>query len=185
MAILKIYTYPDSVLKKVAEPVKVVDDNIHQLIRDMADTLYSVHGIGLAAPQVGVSKRLILYDLERKDLEEGLSDEERLANRNYKVIINPEILSAEGEVLSENEGCLSVPDFRTDVQRFEKIHVKAMDENEKDINIETDEYLGIVLQHEMDHLDGKLLVDYVSSLKREMYKRRVKKKRKSKKKKKK
>jgi len=183
MAILDIYTYPDPVLKKTADPVKIVDEKIQQLIRDMADTLYSVHGIGLAAPQVGVSKRLLLYDLDRKDLEEGLSEEERLNNRNYKVIINPEILLAEGEVLSEKEGCLSVPDFRTDVQRFKKVHVKAIDENEKDINIETDEYLGVVLQHEIDHLNGTLLVDYVSSLKREMYKRRIKKKRKSKKKK--
>lgn len=183
MAILDIYTYPDPVLKKKADPVEVVDDQIQQLIRDMADTLYSVHGIGLAAPQVGVSKRLLLYDIERKDLDDGLSDEERLNNRNYKVIINPEVLSADGEVLSENEGCLSVPDFRIDVNRFKKVHIKAMDENEKTIDIETEEYLGVVLQHEMDHLDGVLLVDYVSSLKREMYKRRIKKKRKSKKKK--
>jgi len=183
MAVLDIYTYPDPVLKKKAEPVAVIDDKIHQLILDMADTLYSVHGIGLAAPQVGVSKRLLLYDLERKDLEEGLSDEERLQNRNYKVIINPEILSAEGEVLSEQEGCLSVPDFRIDVKRYKMVHIKAIDENEKPINIETEEYLGVVLQHEMDHLDGTLLVDYVSSLKREMYKRRIKKKRKQKKKK--
>jgi len=183
MAILDIYTYPESVLKKKADPVEIVDDKIHQLIQDMADTLYSVHGIGLAAPQVGVSKRLLLYDLERKDLEDGLSEEERLNNRNYKVIINPELLYTEGEVLSEKEGCLSVPDFRTDVQRYKKIHVKAIDENAKEVNIETDEYLAVVLQHEMDHLEGKLLVDYVSSLKREMYKRRIKKKRKSKKKK--
>jgi peptide deformylase len=183
MAILDIITYPDPVLKKKADPIEVVDDQIQQLILDMADTLYSVHGIGLAAPQVGVSKRLLLYDLERKDLDDGLSDEERLNYRNYKVIINPEVLSAEGEVLSEKEGCLSVPDFRTDVNRFEKIHIKAMDENENTIDIETEEYIGVVLQHEMDHLDGILLVDYVSSLKREMYKRRIKKKRKSKKKK--
>jgi peptide deformylase len=183
MATLDIYTYPDPVLKRIADPVEKVDKKIQQLIRDMADTLYSVHGIGLAAPQVGVSKRLLLYDLERNDLEEGLSDEERLNRRNYKVIINPEVLSAEGEVLSEKEGCLSVPDFRTDVQRFKMVHIKAIDENENDINIETDEYLGVVLQHEIDHLNGTLLVDYVSSLKREMYKRRIKKKRKSKKKK--
>jgi len=183
MAILNIYTYPDSILKKKADPVAVVDDEIHQLILDMADTLYSVHGIGLAAPQVGISKRLLLYDLERKDLEQDLSTEERINNRNYKVIINPELLSAKGEVLSEKEGCLSVPDFRTDVQRYKMIHVKAIDENAKIVNIETDEYLAIVLQHEMDHLNGKLLVDYVSSLKREMYKRRIKKKRKQKKKK--
>jgi len=183
MAILDIYTYPDPVLKKNADPVDVVDDQIQQLIRDMVDTLYSVHGIGLAAPQVGVSKRLLIYDIERNDLEEGLSDEERLRNRNYKVIINPKLLSAEGEVLSENEGCLSVPDFRIDVNRFQKVHIKAMDENENPVDIETDEYLGVVLQHEMDHLDGTLLVDYVSSLKREIYRRRMKKKRKSKKKK--
>jgi peptide deformylase len=183
MAVLSIVTYPDSVLKKVADPVEVFDESIHQLIRDMADTLYSVHGIGLAAPQVGVSKRLLIYDLERKDLEEGLTDEERIKHRNYKVIINPEVISAENEVLSEKEGCLSVPGFSADVQRFQKIHIKALDENEKELNIDTDEYLGIVLQHEMDHLDGILLVDHVSSLKREMYRRRIKKKRKSKKKK--
>jgi len=183
MAILDIYTYPDPVLKKKADPVEIFDDKLHQLVQDMADTLYSVHGIGLAAPQVGVSKQLILYDLERKDLEEGLTDDERLSFRNYSVIINPEVISTEGEVLSEKEGCLSVPNFSTDVHRFKKIHIKAKDENNNVIDIETDEYLSIVLQHEMDHLNATLLVDYVSSLKREMYKRRIKKKRKTKKRK--
>jgi len=182
MAILDICTYPDPVLKKKAARIEKIDDTIHQLIQDMVDTLYSVHGIGLAAPQVGVSKQLLIYDLDREDLEEGLSHEESLQKRNPGVIINPEIVSAEIEVLSEKEGCLSVPEFKADVPRYQKIHIKAMDEKEQSIDIETDQYLGIVLQHEMDHLNGILLVDYVSSLKREMYRRRMKKKRKSKKK---
>jgi len=182
MAILKIYTYPDPVLKKKASPIETIDDTIHKLIEDMADTLYSVRGIGLAAPQVGVSKQLIIYDLERKDLEEeGLSQEERYQLRNYHVIINPEFLSKEVEIISEQEGCLSVPSFSTDVPRFQKIHLKAMDEKGQLVHIDTEEYLGVVLQHEIDHLDGTLLVDYISSLKREMYRRRMKKKRRSKK----
>ena len=184
MAILEISVYPDAVLKKKAEPINHINDTIRQLIHDMADTLYSVQGIGLAAPQVGVSKQLLIYDMERKDLQEGLSDEERLQLRNYNVIINPEIELYDELIVSENEGCLSVPDFRSDIQRAKKIHLKAIDENEKPIEIETDEFLAVLLQHEVDHLNGILFIDYVSALKREMYRRRIMKKRKKNKRKK-
>ncbi|KPA18449.1 peptide deformylase [Candidatus Magnetomorum sp. HK-1] len=183
MAILDIITFPDPILKKEAEPIENIDESIHLLILDMADTLYSVQGIGLAAPQVGVSKQLLLYDLDRNDLAEGLSEEQQLKCRNYKVIINPKIISAEGEFLSENEGCLSVPDFRADVHRAQKIHLKAIDENGKNVDINTDEFLAVLLQHEVDHLRGILFIDYVSSLKRQMYKRRIMKDRKKKKRK--
>jgi len=181
MAILDIITYPDPILKKKAEPIETIDDSIHLLIKDMADTLYSVQGIGLAAPQVGVSKQLLLYDLDRNDLAEGLSEKQRIECRNYKVIINPKIISTEGECLSENEGCLSVPEFRSDINRAKKIHLKALDENGNDVDINTDEFLAVLLQHEIDHLNGILFIDYVSSLKRQMYKRRIMKKRKKKK----
>ncbi|MBF0449221.1 MAG: peptide deformylase [Candidatus Magnetomorum sp.] len=184
MSVLDIFVYPDPILKKKAASIESIDESIHQLIHDMADTLYSVQGIGLAAPQVGFSKQLLLYDLDRNDLQEGLSDEERLQQKNYKVIINPEIILTEGTVLSENEGCLSVPDFRSDVYRAKKIHLKAMDEHGNAIDIETDDFLSVVLQHEVDHLNGVLFIDYVSSLKREMYKRRIMKKRKKNKRKK-
>jgi len=178
MAILDISVYPDPILKRKAEPVAQIDDRIRQLISDMADTLYSVQGIGLAAPQVGISKQLLMYDTERKDLQEGLSDEERLQARNFNVIINPQIELSGEIIVSENEGCLSVPDFRSDVKRSKMIHLKALDENFNPVEINTDEFLAVVLQHEVDHLNGVLFIDYVSSLKREMYRRRMMKKRK-------
>jgi len=164
MAILEIITYPDKFLKIKTYLVEEINDEIRKLVEDMADTMYQAPGVGLAAIQVGVNKSIMVYDPE--------ADKE---NRPYKVLINPEIITMEGEVLSENEGCLSVPDFRTDVKRAESIVVTGIDMDWNPVKIEADGLLSIILQHEIDHLNGILFIDRISSLKRGMYKRKVKK----------
>lgn len=164
MAILDIITYPDPFLKTKTRPVKDVDDTIRKLIDDMAETMYAAPGIGLAATQVGVSHRILVYDISPPEIEDGL-----------QVLINPEIVEQGGAQLSEGEGCLSVPDFRADVNRYEWVRVTALDREGRPFTIEDSGLHAIVLQHEIDHLDGVLFIDRISALKREMYKRRVKK----------
>jgi len=164
MAILKIITYPEKFLKRKTDPVNEINDEIRKLVEDMADTMYQAPGVGLAAIQVGANKSVIIYDPE--------SDKE---NRPYKVLINPEIISMEGEILSENEGCLSVPDFRADVMRAESAVVTGIDMNGSPVKIEAEGLLSVILQHEIDHLNGILFIDRISSLKRGMYKRKIKK----------
>ena len=164
MAILEIITYPDKFLKIRTYLVEEINDEIRKLVEDMADTMYQAPGVGLAAIQVGANKSILVYDPE--------ADKE---NRPYKVLINPEIISMEGEVLSENEGCLSVPDFRADVKRAESVVVTGIDMDWNPVKIETEGLLSIILQHEIDHLNGILFIDRISSLKRGMYKRKVKK----------
>ena len=141
-----------------------INDEIRKLVEDMADTMYQAPGVGLAAIQVGANKSIIVYDPE--------ADKE---NRPYQVLINPEIISLEGEVLSENEGCLSVPDFRADVKRAESAVVTGIDMDGNPVKIEAEGLLSIIFQHEIDHLNGILFIDRISSLKRGMYKRKVKK----------
>ncbi|MBW1894511.1 MAG: peptide deformylase [Deltaproteobacteria bacterium] len=164
MTVLEVLTYPDKFLKKKTKPVEKIDDNIRKLVKDMADTMYEAPGVGLAAIQVGSDKSVILYD--------PAPDKEQ---RAYSVLINPVIVSMDGEYLSENEGCLSVPDFRADVKRAEFVVAKGLDLEGNPVNIETDGILSVILQHEIDHLNGILFIDRISSLKREMYKRKVKK----------
>jgi len=164
MAILEIITYPDKFLKRKTDPVEEINDEIRKLVEDMADTMYQAPGVGLAAIQVGENKSLIVYDPE--------ADKE---NRPYKVLINPEIISMEGEILSENEGCLSVPDFRADVKRAESAVVRGLDMDGNPVKIEAEGLLSIIFQHEIDHLNGILFIDRISSLKRGMYKRKIKK----------
>jgi peptide deformylase len=118
----------------------------------------------LAAIQVGWNKSLLIYDISPRD-----------ENRDLKVIVNPKIIASEGEILSEDEGCLSVPDFRADVKRASQILVEGVDREGSPLKIEADGLLAIVLQHEIDHLNGTLFIDHISALKREMYKRRIKK----------
>ena len=173
MSALKILTYPDPELKKTSKPVEKIDDSIIKLIDDMADTMYAIPGVGLAAPQVGVLKRIIIYDAERKDLEEeNLSEAEKIKRRNLKILINPNIISSRGKCTSEKEGCLSVPDLRANINRASDIHVEALNIKGKKISFETSETEAIVIQHEIDHLNGILFIDYLSTLKREMYRRR-------------
>jgi peptide deformylase len=164
MAILDVITYPDKFLRTSTRRVVVVDDTVRRLIDDMAETMYSAPGIGLAATQVGSDLRLLIYDISPPE-----------EDRELRVLINPEIIDQEGSQLSENEGCLSVPDYRADVKRYARVIVKAQDRDGNPITIEDDGFHAIVLQHEIDHLDGILFIDRISPLKREMYKRRVRK----------
>ncbi len=165
MTLLDILTYPDKFLRKKVEPVENIDAEVKQIIADMAETMYNAPGMGLAATQVGINKRIIIYDIS------GPED-----NLKLEVLINPIILESEGTVVSENEGCLSVPDFRSDVKRSAWVKVEALDRDGVPVHIETDGIHATVLQHEIDHLDGILFIDKISTLKREMYKRKVKKK---------
>ena len=130
----------------------------------MAATMYGAPGVGLAAIQVGCEKSILVYDLSPPD-----------NNRSLQVLVNPRIVSSEGEIISENEGCLSVPDFRADVKRGNVILVEAVDREGNPLRIEASGYLAIVLQHEIDHLNGALFIDRISALKRELYRKRIKK----------
>ncbi len=165
MSKLKIITYPDKFLKHPTKPVKDIDGSIQEIIDDMAATMYDAPGIGLAATQVGIDKSIIVYDVSTQ-----------AEKRSLQVLINPRIISSEGTTISENEGCLSVPDFRADVKRAASILVEGLDREGKPLRIEADGFLAVVLQHEIDHLNGTLFIDRISSLKRELYKRHIKKK---------
>jgi peptide deformylase len=164
MATLEILTYPNTLLLRPTKPVENIDGKIQDLIEDMAITMYNAPGVGLAAIQVGHSKSLLVYDVSPKDEE-----------RSLQVLINPKIISTEGTIISEEEGCLSVPDFRADVKRAANILVEGYDREGKPLRIEAEELLSLVLQHEIDHLNGVLFIDHLSSLKRQLYKKRVKK----------
>jgi peptide deformylase len=163
MAILEILKYPDPLLHKIAAPVKNITATTAQLINDMLDTMYAAPGVGLAAPQVGASQRIVVMDV----------DHEHPRKQVYK-LINPAITRAEGEIIWE-EGCLSVVDFTAEVRRAAQVEVVALDENEKELKIEAEGLLAVALQHEIDHLDGKLFIDRISRLKRDLYTRRRKK----------
>jgi peptide deformylase len=154
MSLLKIVYHPHPVLSKVAQPVTEFDDALRQLIQDMYETMYKANGVGLAAPQVAISKRIATVDVS----EEG--------NKPF-CIINPEILEKEGEELMD-AGCLSVPGTHDSVPRSLKVKVRAQDEFGKFFEIEADGLLSHCLQHEIDHLNGKLYIDYLSPLKRKM-----------------
>ena len=150
--ILDILEYPDSRLRKIATPVAVVTADIRRLVRDMAQTMYAAPGIGLAATQVNVHKRIIVIDASP-------------THDDLKVFINPELVFAEGESGYE-EGCLSVPGYYDKVRRAGRITVRAQDERGEPFELTTDGMLAVCVQHEMDHLVGKVFVDYLSPLKR-------------------
>jgi len=164
MAVREIRIYPDAVLKQLAKPVPGVDDEVRRLMDDMVETMHESNGIGLAAPQVGVSQRVIVVDVSHTS--EDAPPPVALAN--------PEVVAAEGEVEFE-EGCLSLPGFLTKVKRSSEITVKALDRDGKAVTIEAGGIFAIALQHEMDHLDGTLILDRASGLKREFYKKRIRK----------
>lgn len=163
--IRKIITYPNPLLLKVSEPVGVVNDNIRALLDDMVETMYGHDGVGLAAPQVSENVRAIVVDASTAYEGEGVG---------LLKMVNPEIISTEGEVEFE-EGCLSVPDLRVKIMRSQKIVVRYLDENGTQKEMETDGLLAIAIQHEIDHLDGKLIIDNISHIKRELYLRKRKK----------
>ena len=160
----KILTYPDDFLASPAEPVDSVNGALQTVIDDMAQTMYAAPGVGLAAVQIGVGKSLIVYDVADRDAERMLS-----------VLINPRIIESQGEIVSPEEGCLSVPDYRSDVKRAERILVEGFDRHGNPLRFEAEGFHAIVLQHEIDHLNGILFIDRISSLKRGLYKKRVKK----------
>ena len=164
MAKLTILTYPDEFLSQTAKPVENIDGAIQNMIEDMSSTMYEAPGVGLAAIQVGFDQSIIVYDISPRD-----------EKRSLHVLINPKIISSEGTTISESEGCLSVPDFRADVKRSASILVEGFDRKEKPLRIEAHGHLAVVLQHEIDHLNGILFIDRISSLKRGLYKRRIKK----------
>jgi len=165
MTILEILTYPHNFLRQITKPVENIDGRIQGLIDDMASTMYEAPGIGLAAIQVGLDKSIVVYDVSPSD-----------EKRSLQVLINPRIVTREGEIISENEGCLSVPDFRADVKRALSIQIEGFDREGKPLNIEAEGLLALVLQHEIDHLNGTLFIDHISPLKRALYKNRIKKK---------
>jgi len=164
MSKLRILTYPDHFLLKPTEPLKDIDGQVQQMIDTMAETMYAAPGVGLAAIQVGWDRSVLIYDIAPR------SDQGEL-----HVLINPRLIESEGEIISENEGCLSVPEYQSDVKRAERILVEGVDREGIPVRLEADGLHAIVLQHEIDHLNGKLFIDRISSLKRELYKRRVKK----------
>lgn len=162
MALLPILRYPDPLLHTRATPVKEVDDSIRQLVKDMAETMYEAPGIGLAATQVNVHKRVVVID----------TSEDRSA---LMVFINPEIIETSGEQTCE-EGCLSVPGIYENVTRAERVKVRALNEKGESFELETDELLAVCIQHEIDHLNGKVFVEYLSALKLGRIKTRLAKK---------
>ncbi len=164
MPILKILTFPDKFLRQPTKPVENIDGEIQKVIDGIADIMYEAPGVGLAAIQVGYDKSIIVYDVSLKE-----------EKRSLQVLINPKIISSDGEIVSENEGCLSVHDLRTDIKRSASVLVEGLDREGKPLKIEADELLAVVLQHEIYHLNGTLIIDHISSLKRQLYKRRVQK----------
>jgi peptide deformylase len=159
----EILIWPDALLKKRSAPVDRVDDTVRRLLDDMAETMYAADGVGLAAAQVGELRQCIVIDTSPR--QEG----QQLIH-----LVNPEILRGEGEI-SYTEGCLSIPGEAEDVDRFAKVWVRALDYHGKPFELEADGLLAIALQHEHDHLSGTLFVDHLSSLKRELIRRRMKK----------
>jgi peptide deformylase len=161
--IMKIFKFPEPVLREQAETVENIDEEVQSLIDAMGETMYAAPGIGLAANQVGEPIQLIVYDLTPKD-----------KGRNLCVLINPEIVEAEGEIIYD-EACLSVIDFSAEVKRHAMVKVRGFDRHGKPVDVEAEGLMAICLQHEIDHLNGKLFIDHVSSLKRALYKRRLQK----------
>ncbi len=164
MATLTILEYPDPRLRTKAQPVETVDDELRQLIDDMFETMYAAPGVGLAATQVNVHRRLLVADVSEE--------------RDQPVcLINPKIVERDGVQVGE-EGCLSVPGYYEAVERAERIRVSALDRNGEPFEMEADGLLSVCIQHEMDHLEGKLFVDYLSELKRSRIRKRLEKSRK-------
>jgi peptide deformylase len=163
MSILPLVNYGAAVLRRPAEPVSAINEEVQKLIDDMAETMFAAPGAGLAAPQVGIPKRIIV-----------LQSPEDSSRKDFLTLINPEIVSTEGKVVTE-EGCLSIPEFRMEVPRAEKVVVRALDREGKPIEMEGVGLMARVLQHEIDHLNGLLYIDRLSPAKRDVIKRKLKK----------
>ena len=163
MAIRTILTFPDPLLRKTAEKVTTFDDELKQLAQDMAQTMYDAPGVGLAANQVGVLLQVVVIDISATEEE-----------KRFLTLVNPEISEGEGCVAGE-EGCLSVIEYTSNVDRYQKIKVNAQDLEGNPLEFEAEEFFARVIQHEVDHLHGKLFIDRISPLKRNLYKKKLKK----------
>ncbi len=164
MALLPIIVAPDPRLKVVCEPVDDINDDIRKLVTDMLETMYDAPGLGLAAPQVGVKKRLLVVDVAKDD-----------DAPDPHPMINPELTWASKELFEYEEGCLSLPKYYANVSRPDKVHVSYLDENGDSRELKAEGLLAVVVQHEMDHLEGILFVDHLSMLKRNVILRKLKK----------
>jgi peptide deformylase len=163
MALRTILTYPHPVLREKAEKITVFDQELHTLVEDMADTMYKAPGVGLAANQIGVARQVVVVDRSTQENE-----------RSYLTLVNPVITAGEGSVVDE-EGCLSVIDCYAKVKRFRQIHVTAQDVEGKPLEFDAEDRFARIIQHEVDHLLGTLFIDRLSSLKRALYKKKLKK----------
>ncbi|PIE61439.1 MAG: peptide deformylase [Desulfobacterales bacterium] len=180
MAVLDIVKYPEASLSKPSAPIKDITEDILTLIENMGETMFHDSGIGLAAPQVGINKRIIVYDsrAERPEPEsetdqEPPQEQQLEQAKEFTALINPEIIVKSKETfISENEGCLSVVDYRSDVKRHSWVTVRAQNLDGKSMEFDADGLLSVIMQHEIDHLDGILFIDRISSLKRAMYKKK-------------
>ena len=161
MAIRTILQYPDPRLREVAEPVDQVDDEIRTLVEDMAETMYAAPGVGLAANQIGVNKRIFVIDIADEDEPSDL-----------RVFINPEIIERDGQIVF-NEGCLSFPGVSEEVKRAERVKVRALGADGKPFEVEADGLLAVAIQHETDHLNGVLMIDKLNALKRRLVSRKL------------
>jgi peptide deformylase len=161
MATLKILKYGSNILREVAQPVEEVTDDIRQLAENMLETMYTSDGVGLAAPQIGVSKRIIVIDVNPYD-----------PSAEPMALLNPEIVERQGQAEAE-EGCLSVPDIRGEVKRAEKVTVEALALDDKSVRIEGEDLLARALQHEIDHLNGILFIDHLGRLKQQLIKKQL------------
>ncbi|MCG8617353.1 MAG: peptide deformylase [Desulfobacterales bacterium] len=171
MAILNILKYPEKSLLEKSTPIEEIDEDLKNFIADMGETMFHDSGVGLAAPQVGVNKRVIVYDSHAADpeFEEDVNE--------FTALINPEIIKKSDDTfISENEGCLSVADYRSDVKRHTRVTVRALNIDGKQMEFDAEGLLSVIMQHEIDHLDGVLFIDRISALKRAMYKKKLKKK---------
>jgi peptide deformylase len=161
MALLRIRKYPDPALKQSAKPIANIDADVNAFLDSMVQTMYAAPGVGLAATQVGDSRRLVVIDTDHQN-----------PGKHLLKLINPRIVEAEGSIVWE-EGCLSVIDFSAEVKRASKVLVRAWTPEQKEVEIEAADLQAVAFQHELDHLDGKLFIDRLSRIKRELYRRRL------------
>lgn len=182
MAVLPILEVPHPGLRAVAEPVAQVDDGVRRTVADMFDTMYAARGIGLAATQVGIERRIVVIDLQERAKDEGGEGEEPAADappvRDPRVYINLELLAVSAELNTYNEGCLSIPEQYAEVERPARCTARWLDEQGEEHEGEFDGLLATALQHEIDHLNGVLFVDHISKLKRDMLLKKLSKMRK-------
>ena len=176
MAVRPVRIWPDPILSEVAKPVVAVDAHVRALIADLFDTMYAENGIGLAANQVGAALRVLVLDLDpKKQAETDPEVAEELASWNWHgpvALVNPKIVEAHGEIVWE-EGCLSVPGITDNVKRKERVIVEALDRQGEPLRIEASGLFAVAIQHELDHLNGKVFVDYLSRLKRDVIKKKM------------